>query len=119
MKFVLRVNYDKNSKTIIKSNLNLFRNKIINGKFQLQYLSKDFIIKKRKQMEELFKKKNYSYQFLDRIIFTIRSNLTLLNNLEIPKELFYASFELCKGKICPLTGQNLICYYDDALPMIR
>ena len=69
-------------------------------------------------MEELFKKKNYSYQFLDQIIFTIRFNLTLLNNLEIPKELFYASFELCKGKICPLTGQNLICYYDDALPMI-
>lgn len=118
LKFVLRVNYDKNSKTIIESNLNLFREEIINGKFQLQYLSKDFIIKKRKQMEELFKKKNYSYQFLDQIIFTIRSNLTLLNNLEIPKELFYASFELCKGKICPLTGQNLICYYDDALPMI-
>lgn len=118
LKFVLRVNYDKNSKTIIESNLNTFREEIINGKFQLQYLSKDFLIKKRKQMEELFKKKNYSYQFLDQIIFTIKSNLTLLNNLEIPKELFYASYDLCKGKICPLRGQNLICYYDDALPII-
>ena len=57
LKFVLRVNYDKNSRAIIESNLNIFKEDIIDGKFKLQYLSKDFLIKKRKQMEELFKKK--------------------------------------------------------------
>ena len=47
LKFFVRINLDENAKSVIENNLDNHRNEIIDGSFPLEYLEKDFLIKKR------------------------------------------------------------------------
>jgi hypothetical protein len=118
LKYITKLDYDNYTKNIISTNLQKYTEDIINGDFPLEYLSKEFLIKKRKQFENVYETKSYSIQTIDQIIFTIKSNLTKYNNLNIPINLYYASIDLCKNKIYPDKGINLIAYSDDAMALL-
>ena len=118
LKYILKVNYDIHSENIIKFNLENFKDDIIKGYFPIEYISKEFLIQKRTELENYYENQGYSLQTNDKIIFTIKSNLTKYNNLNIPINLFYCSTDLCKNKLFPLRGESLIAYSDDATALI-
>lgn len=118
LKYITKLNYESYTKKIITENLEKYKEDIINGNFPLQYLSKDFLFKKRKLFENCYEGKSYSIQTIDQIIFTIKSNLTKYNNLNIPINLYYSSSDLCKNKIYPNKGEDLVAYSDDAIALI-
>lgn len=118
LKYIVKINYDNHAEAIIKDNLNKYNTEIIQGNFPLDYISKKYLIKKRKLFENIYEGKGYTLQTIDKIIFTIKSNLTKHNNLNIPINLFYASTDLCKNKIFPEKGTSLYAYSDDAVAIL-
>jgi len=118
LKYIVKINYDTHIEKIIENNLNNFKDDIIKGEFPLEYISKDYLLKKRQQFDNYYITKGYSMQTIDQIIFTIKSNITRHNNLEIPINLFYASIDLCKNKIYPKSDNHFIAYSDDAYAIL-
>ena len=118
LKYIVKINYQKHTEKIIKNNLENYQNDIIEGNFPLEYISKNYLIKKRKQFESTYETKGYSLHTIDQIIFTIKSNLTKHNNLNIPITLYYASTDICKNKIYPNKGNSLYAYSDEAMAII-
>ena len=118
LKYIIKINYDTHIEKIISNHLERFKDDIIKGEFPLEYLSKDYLIKKRKQFNNYYITKGYSTQTIDQIIFTIKSNITKYNNLEIPINLYYASTDLCKNKIFPNKEDHFIAYSDDAYAIL-
>ena len=118
LKYIVKINYDNHTEAIIEENLNNFNREIIQGNFPLDYISKKYLIKKRKLFENIYESKGYTLQTIDQIIFTIKSNLTKHDNLNIPINLFYASTDLCKNKIFPEKGNSLYAYSDDATAIL-
>lgn len=118
LKYIVKINYDNHAEAIIEENLNNFNREIIQGNFPLDYISKKYLIKKRKLFENIYESKGYTLQTIDQIIFTIKSNLTKHDNLNIPINLFYASTDLCKNKIFPEKGNSLYAYSDDAIAVL-
>jgi hypothetical protein len=118
LKYIVKINYDKYTQKIIKNNLENYNIDIIEGSFPLEYLSKTYLIKKRKQFESTYESKGYCLHTINQIIFTIKSNLTKHNNLNIPINLCYASTDICKSKIYPNKGNSLYAYSDEAIAII-
>lgn len=118
LKYIVKINYVTHIEKIIENNLNNFKDDIIKGEFPLEYISKNYLLKKRQQFDNYYITKGYSMQTIDQIIFTIKSNITRHNNLEIPINLFYASEDLCKNKIFPKTDDHFIAYSDDAYAIL-
>ena len=58
-KFIVEIDLIENAKQIIKSNLKEYKNQIINGKFPLEYLNLDFLIKRREQLNNIYTKNLY------------------------------------------------------------
>lgn len=118
LKYIVKINYVSHIEKIIENNLTNFKDDIIKGEFPLEYISKNYLLKKRQQFDNYYITKGYSMQSIDQIIFTIKSNITRHNNLEIPINLFYASEDLCKNKIFPKTENHFIAYSDDAYAIL-
>jgi hypothetical protein len=118
LKYILKIDYDEHCENIIIHNLENFKNDIIKGYFPIEYISKQSLVQKRKELENFYENHGYCLQTNDKIIFTIKSNLTKYNNLNIPIHLYYSSNELCKNKLYPFKGQSLIAYSDDAISLI-
>ena len=113
LKYINKINYDNHTENIIKTNLENYKNDIIKGDFPIEYISKNYLIKKRKKFESIYEGKGYKLHTIDQIVFTIKSNLTKYNNLNIPNYLFCASTELYENKIYPERGETLLAYSDE------
>lgn len=117
-KFFLKVDHIDHAKSIIKYNLINSASDIINGEFDLNYLSIDFLVKKRIQLQNIYSKIHYVSMGLGQIINT----LELLTQINLPDVLYYASF-VKYNKIIKInqssqfdlklnTNINQICAYD-------
>jgi hypothetical protein len=113
-KFFIKVNYDQHAKQIIKSNLINSQDDIINGNFDLNYLSPDFLIKKRILLQNIYSKINYSIMSVGSIFNTIE----LYTQTELPDILYYASFTKYDKKIPIINGiGSIIAYTNDWLAL--
>jgi len=111
-KFFVKVNYIEHSKSIIKYNIENSKNDIINGKFDLNFLDSNFLIKKRLQLQSIYSKISYILFPLFQIINTIE----LYTQNVKPSSLFYASFTKYDKKI-PILSNYIIVYTDEWLSL--
>ena len=97
LKFFVRINLDENAKSVIENNLDNHRNEIIDGSFPLEYLEKDFLIKKRENLVNIYKKIGYELKSINSIIRIINNN----NNFDMVNvsSLYYASQDKQTKKI--------------------
>jgi hypothetical protein len=96
--------------SLIKYNLDTYRNEIIAGTFPLDYINKDYLIKKRILLETSYKKFGYIEKTLEEIkniINLIESNKTKNKNKEIwlaMKEPYNIGSLIHPKQNCPLNG---------------
>lgn len=103
------INNDMNEYTreIIKTNLETYKDDIINGDFNLQLLSPEFLIKRRQTIQDIYIKNSYEHKtFLE----TLSILKNTLSNIIAPPILFYTSRYKYKSKI-PL--KQLTAYADE------
>jgi hypothetical protein len=104
-KFFLKVDYNEHSKNVIKYNLENYKNDIIEGNYDLNYLNSSYLIKVRIQLQNIYIKINYIIMSMMSIINT----LELLSQTEIPNVLYYASFIKYNKKI-PILNNPIQVY---------
>ena len=107
LKFFIRVDLVDNAKLVIENNLDQHRNEIIEGSFPLEYLEIDFLIKKRENLINIYKKLGYEIKSLTSIIKIINNN----NNFDITNinELYFASRDKQSKKI-NLKDDRIVAY---------
>ena len=81
LKFFIRLDLAENAKSVIETNLDNHRNEIIEGTFPLEYLEIDFLIKKRENLLNIYKKNCYELKSITSIIKIINNNIDL--NIDI------------------------------------
>jgi hypothetical protein len=89
-KLFIKLNLITNAHNIITDNLDNYRNDIINGTFDLNYLNNDFLIKKRIELQDIYQNMGYqlkSYNYIFKIIQLI------INNTYIPDGLFFVDYK--------------------------
>ena len=75
LKFFVKLDIIKNAKKIISHNLDNHRDDIINGLFPLEYLQIDFLVKKRNNLINIYKKQNYELKPILLILKIISNNI--------------------------------------------
>tara|TARA_X000000950_G_scaffold277545_1_gene367135 strand:+ start:84 stop:1064 length:981 start_codon:yes stop_codon:yes gene_type:complete len=97
LKFFIKVDLVDNAKLVIQNNLDQHRNEIIEGSFPLEYLEIDFLIKKRENLINIYKKIGYEVKSLTSIIKIINNN----NNFDMVNvnDLYFASRDKQSKKI--------------------
>ena len=97
LKFFIKVDLIDNAKLVIQNNLDQHRNEIIEGSFPLEYLEIDFLIKKRENLINIYKKIGYEVKSLTSIIKIINNN----NNFDMVNvnDLYFASRDKQSKKI--------------------
>jgi len=91
-KFIIDIDLIDNAKQIIKNNLKEYKHDIINGKFPLDYLSLDFLIKRREQLNQIYTKNLYIGKKMEDILKFLKEHIPSLDKLRT-KKLYYASDE--------------------------
>lgn len=107
LKFFVRVDLIDNAKIIIENNLDTHRNEIIEGSFPLEYLEIDFLIKKRENLINIYKKIGYEVKSLTSIIRIINNNNNF-NMINI-NDLYFASRNKQSKKI-QFKDERIIAY---------
>ncbi len=107
LKFFVRVDLIDNAKIIIQNNLDTHRNEIIEGSFPLEYLEIDFLIKKRENLINIYKKIGYEVKSLTSIIRIINNNNNF-NMINI-NDLYFASRNKQSKKI-QFKDERIIAY---------
>ena len=111
-KFFLKVDYNEHSKNVIKYNLDNYKNDIIEGIYDLNYLNPSFLIKVRIQLQNIYTKINYIIMSMVSIINT----LELFSQTDIPNVLYYASFIKYTKKI-PILNNPIQVYTQEWLAL--
>ena len=97
LKFFFKLNLIKNAKNIIANNLDQHRNEIINGTFPLEFLQIDYLIKKRYNMINIYKKNGYELKNILSIIKIINNNINF--DINLLGDIYYASLNKINSKI--------------------
>ena len=116
-KFFIKVNYDIHSSKIIEFNLDKNRNDIINGNFDISFIDKQALIKKRMSMLYFYKKLYYSIIPLNLCV----NSISILNHhFEFKQALYLCSNIKYEKKIIPdITNEtNLIFYTQEIYSLI-
>ena len=93
-KFFLKVDYLEHAKTIIKYNLDNYKDDIINGLFDLNFLDINFLIKKRTLLQHIYNKLNY----INMNLISIINIIELYLQIQIPNVLYYSTFNKYEKK---------------------
>lgn len=116
-KFIIDIDMIENAKQIIKNNLKEYKHDIINGKFPLDYLNLDYLIKRREQLNQIYIKNLYISKKMDDILRFLKDHIpSLENNLNgNPKKLYYATDQELNKYI---TVKNITLYTDEVLSIL-
>ena len=101
-KFLIKSNDKIYVSNLIKYNLDNHKKKIINGCFPINYLDFDYLLKKKKSIDESYKKSGY----LEKTLEQIQEILNLLAKRNIPGKGLYVSLKdgyNINSKIHPIT----------------
>lgn len=117
-KFIIEIDLIENAKQIIKNNLKEYKNQIINGKFPLEYLNLDFLIKRREQLNSIYTKNLYIPKKIDDIIKFFKEHIPSLEGKRTinNKQLYYASD---KEFVKYISTKNLSLYNDDIKAILQ
>jgi hypothetical protein len=107
LKFFIRLDLAENAKSVIETNLDNHRNEIIEGTFPLEYLEIDFLIKKRENLLNIYKKNCYELKSITSIIKIINNNIDL--NIDKINDLYYASRDK-KTKVIKMDAERIVAY---------
>ena len=95
-KIYVNINVDEYSKETIATNIEMYKNDIINGTFDLDLINKTFLVNRRNLVTTLYEKNGYqAKEFTDTINFFDNS----LKYNDLPTVLYYASYHLYKKNI--------------------
>lgn len=111
-KFFIKVDFNEHSRNVIKYNLENYKNDIIEGNYDLNYLNPQYLIKMRIQLQNIYSKINYIIMSMMSIINT----LELYAQTEIPNVLYYASFIKYDKKI-PILENAIQVYTQEWLAL--
>jgi len=107
-KFIVDIDLVENAKHIIRNNLKDYKHEIINGKFPLEYINLDFLIKRREQLNQIYIKNLYIQKKGDDIIKFLKEHVPNIDkNLGKMKKLYYASNQ---EYVKTISSKNLILY---------
>ena len=111
-KFIVEIDLIENAKQIIKNNLKEYKNQIISGKFPLEYLNLDFLIKRREQLNNIYTKNLYIPKKIDDIIKFFKNHIQNLDGRRSVnnKQLYYASD---KEFVKYISTKNISLYNND------
>ena len=113
-KFIIEIDLKENAKQIIRSNLKDYKHEIINGRFPLDYLNLDFLIKRRENLNQVYIKNLYIQKKMDDVLKFLKNHVPNLNNMK-SKKLYYASDQEFKKYI---TGKNIALFNNDILAIL-
>jgi len=85
-KIFIDLDLEKYSRLMIKENIEKYKEEIINGNFPLDYLSSNYLMKKRLAVQKIYQKLEYKIMSWNKII-------EFLNPCNKEKEFWYASFD--------------------------
>ena len=112
MKFFLNVDHSSHTKDIINYNIDNFKDDILNGTFDLNFLSPSFLIKKRNNIMNIYNKIGYINMNIETIINTIELN----TQINIPDILYIVTDQKYDKKI-PINNisniNNFLIAYDE------
>lgn len=74
-KFFLQVNFEHNAKEIIKYNLKKHHDDIVAGVFPLNYISLDFLMNTREQLQYAYGKLGYNVSSIDGIVYYFQNGI--------------------------------------------
>ena len=74
-KFFLQVNFEHNAKEIIKYNLKKHHDDIVAGVFPLNYISLDFLMNTREQLQYAYGKLGYNVSTIDGIVYYFQNGI--------------------------------------------
>lgn len=95
-KIFVSIDINEYSKETIATNLELYKDDIINGVFNLDLINGTFLVKRREMVSSIYEKNGYQKKiFADTLSFFDNN----LKNNDLPSVLFYASEHLYKKKI--------------------
>jgi hypothetical protein len=114
LKLFVNLNIEEHVKTIITNNLRDYKQDIINGEFNLNYLDYGFLIKKREHLHFLYIKNGYELMILENIL----KNIQITDNI-VPNILYYVSKNDYKKKILlQKNNKEIITYCYDWISLI-
>ena len=113
-KFIIDVDLLENAKQHIKNNLKEYKHEIINGKFPLEYLNLDFLIKRREQLNNVYIKNLYIPKKMEDVLKFLRDHVPNLDKIKA-KKLYYASTDEFNKTI---NQKNLTLFNDDILAIL-
>lgn len=96
--YFVKTDYEKHARSLITSHLDQYRQDIIDGSFDLNFLDAGFLIKRRMNIEAIYAKMGYLRMTIPDIVASIEESQTR----DTPGHLFYASPQLVK-RIPPAT----------------
>lgn len=107
IKIFIDIDMNDYTKEIISTNIDQYRDEIIDGAFNLDLINPSFLSKRRATVSTIYEKHSYELKsFNDCLTFLDNS----LENYDIPPILFYASKYKYNGRI-PL--KNIVAYTDE------
>ena len=112
IKIFIKIDMNEYTKEIISTNIDEYRNDIVEGNFNLDLINPVFLSKRRETVTTLYEKRSYEQKSLDECITFLGNSL---DNYDIPPLLFYASKYKYKGRI-PL--KQIIAYTDEWISIV-
>ena len=116
-KFLVESNDKIHVSNIIKYNLNNYKKDIINGCFPINYIDFDYLLKKKKSIDESYKKSGY----LEKSLPQIEKILELLSKKKIPGNGLYISLKEAyntNSKIHPINNGKIFAYSEPILALL-
>lgn len=107
IKSFFNLDNDLYAREIIETNLDIYRDEIVSGHFNLEMINHVFLCKRRDLLKEIHEKKGYELKNFSQLISQFTNTM---EKTEMPKILYYASEFKYKNKI-PL--QKIIAYTDE------
>uniref|UniRef100_A0A6C0H1E4 Uncharacterized protein n=1 Tax=viral metagenome TaxID=1070528 RepID=A0A6C0H1E4_9ZZZZ len=115
-KFIVEIDLIDNAKQIIKNNLKEYKNEIVNGKFPLEYLNLDYLIKRREQLNQIYIKNLYIEKKIEDILKFLKENVTNNTNTKPKSKILYYASDIEHKKT--ITQKNITLYSNDILSIL-
>lgn len=116
-KFFVEVNNDDYVKKNIENNLDKYRQEIINGEFPIEYLSKDFLIRRRETVQTIYIKMGYLLKPIDKIKEFVHINLENSNKFDELQKIYIGLSTKLNDIIYPFY-KNQVIGWDNELEAI-
>lgn len=101
-KYFIKVDFNEHVKNIITYNIDNNKNEIINSTFDLNFLDKNFLIKKRLNLMNIYKKLGYNILPL---VSTVNS-INIIYQVEIPDTFYFCSTIYYEKKISQINNNE-------------